>query len=207
MGDYAASGRYYIACNADSILAQPNTLTGSIGIFGRIPNIEGLNKKIGLTYDGVKTNKFSDAITLNRAFSPEERNMMQNMINRGYELFTKRCAEGRNMQIDSLKAIAEGRVWTGLDAQRLGLVDELGGLNDAINIAAEKAGLENFSIKSYPEKEDFITTLMKDFSEGVEARMMKSTLGNENYRILKQIEQAKEMNGIFALLPFNISLN
>ena len=207
MGDYAASGGYYIACNADTILAQPNTLTGSIGIFGTIPNIEGLNKKIGLTHDGVKTNKLSDAITLNRAFTPEERNIMQNMVNRGYELFTRRCADGRNMQVDSLKAIAEGRVWTGEDAKRLGLVDEMGGLNDAINIAAKKAGLESYSLKSYPEKEDFMTTLLKEFGGDTEARIMKRTIGNENYQIMKQIEQAKSMNGIFALMPFNISMN
>ena len=207
MGDYAASGGYYIACNADTILALPNTLTGSIGIFGTIPNIEGLNKKIGLTHDGVKTNKLSDAITLNRAFTPEERNIMQNMVNRGYELFTRRCADGRNMQVDSLKAIAEGRVWTGEDAKRLGLVDELGGLNDAINIAAKKAGLESYSLKSYPEKEDFMTTLLKEFGGDTEARIMKRTIGNENYQIMKQIEQAKSMNGIFALMPLNISMN
>lgn len=207
MGDYAASGGYYIACNADTILAQPNTLTGSIGIFGTIPNVAGLNNKVGLTNDVVKTNKMSDAITFNRAFTPEERNMMQNYVNRGYELFTKRCADGREMQIDSLKAIAEGRVWTGEDAKRLGLVDELGGLNDAITIAAGKAGLENYSIKSYPEKEDFMTTLMKDFGGDFEGKIMKSRIGDENYRILKQIEQAKNFNGIFALMPMTFSFN
>lgn len=207
MGDYAASGGYYISCIADTILALPTTLTGSIGIFGTIPNIEGLNNKVGLTHDVVKTNKLSDAITFNRAFSPEERDLMQNMVNRGYELFTKRCADGRGMQIDSLKAIAEGRVWTGEDAKRLGLVDELGGLNDAINIAAKKAGLENYSLKSYPEKEDFMTTLMKDFGGDTEVKIMKRTIGNENYQIMKQIEQAKNFNGIFALMPFNISMN
>lgn len=207
MGDFAASGGYYIACDADTILAQPNTITGSIGIFGLIPNIGGLNKKIGLTHDGVKTNKLSDAVDLNRAFTPEERNLMQNMVNRGYELFTKRCADGRSMQIDSLKAIAEGRVWTGEDAKRLGLVDELGGLNDAIAIAAKKAGLENYSLKTYPEKESFMTTLLKDLGGDSEVKWMKSKIGNENYRILQQIEEAKNLNGIFALMPFNISMN
>lgn len=207
MGDYAASGGYYIACDADTILAQPNTLTGSIGIFGLIPNIDGLNKKIGLTYDGVKTNKLSDAITYNRAFTPEERNLMQNSINRGYELFTKRCADGRSMQIDSLKAIAEGRVWTGEDAKRLGLVDELGGLNDAITIAAKKAGLEKYSLKSYPEKEDFMTTLLKEFSGDAEVKFLKKSIGNENYQLLKQIEEAKSMNGIYALMPMSFTFN
>lgn len=208
MGDYAASGGYYISCNADSILAQPNTITGSIGIFGRIPNTAGLNKKIGLTHDGVKTNKMSDALTsFNRAFTPEERNLLQAHINRGYELFTKRCADGRNMHIDSLKAVAEGRVWTGEDALRLGLVDKLGGLDDAIKIAAAKANLENYRVKDYPEKEDFMTRLLKDMNSEVEVRFMKSKLGNENFLILQQIEQAKNMNGAFALMPYQISLN
>lgn len=207
MGDYAASGGYYIACHADIILAQPNTLTGSIGIFGTFPNIAGLNKKIGLTYDGVKTNKLSDAITPNRAFSPEERNLLQNYINRGYELFVKRCADGRTMHTDSIKAVAEGRVWTGEDAKRLGLVDELGGLNDAITIAAKKAGMENYSIKAYPEKEDFFTTLMKDFNASIEARLFKSKLGSESYQLLKQIEETKSMNGAYALMPFTFTMN
>lgn len=207
MGDYAASGGYYISCLADSIIAQPTTLTGSIGIFGVIPNIEGLNKKIGLTYDGVKTNKMSDAISVNRAFTPEERNLMQAYINRGYELFTKRCADGRSMNIDSLKAIAEGRVWTGEDALRIGLVDKLGGLNDAIKIAAGKAKLTNYMIKGYPAKEDFMTRLMKDMNTEVETRILKSKLGYENYMILKQIEQAKKLNGIQALMPLNMSMN
>ncbi|NLO72122.1 MAG: signal peptide peptidase SppA [Porphyromonadaceae bacterium] len=205
MGDYAASGGYYIACLADSILAQPNTLTGSIGVFGTIPNIAGLNKKIGLTHDGVKTNKLSDAISFNRPFSPEERNLMQGYVDRFYEFFIKRCADGRSMHADSIKAIAEGRVWTGEDAKRLGLVDELGGLSDAIKIAANKANLEDYSIKSYPEKEDFMTTLLKDFGGETEARIMKSTIGNENYQLLKQIEQAKKMNGIYALMPMSFS--
>lgn len=208
MGDYAASGGYYISCNADSILAQPNTITGSIGIFGTIPNVAGLHKKIGLTHDGVKTNKMSDMMTgYRRAFTPEERNLLQAHINRGYELFTKRCADGRSMQIDSLKAVAEGRVWTGVDALKLGLVDKLGGLDDAVKIAAAKANLSNYRVKDYPEKEDFMTRLLKDMNSEVEAKFMKSKLGNENFLILKQIEQAKSMNGAFALMPYQISLN
>lgn len=207
MGDYAASGGYYISCVADTILAQPNTLTGSIGIFGTFPNIAGLNSKLGLTYDGVKTNKMSDAVDYNRAFTPEERNLLQTYVNRGYELFVKRCADGRSMQPDAIKAIAEGRVWTGEDAKRLGLVDELGGLNDAIKIAAGKAKLDNYSIKSYPEKEDFFTTLMKDFNGSIESRFLKSKLGDMNYKILRQIEETQNMNGIYAVIPFNISMN
>ena len=129
MVDYAASGGYYISCMADEIVAQPNTITGSIGIFGLIPNFSGLNSKIGLTYDGVKTNKLSDAISVNRAFRPEERALMQNHVNRGYELFVQRCADGRKKSVAQIKAIAEGRVWTGIDAKSIGLVDKIGGLD------------------------------------------------------------------------------
>lgn len=207
MGDYAASGGYYISCDADSIIAQPGTLTGSIGIFGTIPNIDGLNKKLGLSYDGVKTNKMSDAISLNRAFTPEERNLMQTYVNTGYELFVKRCADGRGIAVDSLKTIAEGRVWTGEDAVKIGLVDALGGLNDAVRIAAGKAKLDKYMVKSYPAKDDFMTKLLKNMNTEVETRFMKSKLGNENYRILRIIEDAKNMNGIHALMPFNITLN
>ncbi len=207
MGDYAASGGYYISCDADSIIAQPGTLTGSIGIFGTIPNIDGLNKKLGLSYDGVKTNKMSDAISLNRAFTPEERNLMQTYVNTGYELFVKHCADGRGIAVDSLKTIAEGRVWTGEDAVKIGLVDALGGLNDAVRIAAGKAKLDKYMVKSYPAKDDFMTKLLKNMNTEVETRFMKSKLGNENYRILRIIEDAKNMNGIHALMPFNITLN
>ncbi len=203
MGDYAASGGYYISCMADTIVAQPNTITGSIGIFGLIPNIDGLNKKLGLTYDGVKTNKLSDAISINRAFRPEERDLMQAYVNRGYELFVKRCADGRGMTVDEIKAVAEGRVWTGEDAKKLGLVDVLGGLNDAIAIAVEKSGLEKYRVVEYPEKEDFATRLMKGLSGDVEAKFAKSTLG-ENYQVFQYLKQATQMQGIQARLPYEL---
>ncbi len=203
MGDYAASGGYYISCMADEIIAQPNTITGSIGIFGMIPNIQGLNNKIGLTYDVVKTNTLSDAISLNRPFRAEERDLMQNYVNRGYELFVKRCADGRNKTAEQIKTIAEGRVWTGVDAIKIGLVDKLGGLNDAIEIAAKKAKLDKYQVKQYPEKEDFATKLMKSFGEEAEARYAKAFLG-ENYKLFKHIKDIEKMNGIQARLPFDI---
>jgi len=203
MGDYAASGGYYISCMADSILAQPNTITGSIGIFGLIPNIGGLNKKLGFTYDVVKTNKMSDAPSVNRAFRPEERALMQNYVNHGYELFLKRCAEGRGRTIDQIKAVAEGRVWTGSEALSIGLVDALGNLSDAINIAAQKAQLTDYQVRFYPEKEDFATRLLKNFGGDVEARILKSQMG-EKYRIYKQVKSFEYLNGIQARLPYEI---
>ncbi len=203
MGDYAASGGYYISCVADEIVAQPNTITGSIGIFGIIPNISGLNSKLGLTYDGVKTNKMSDAISVNRPFRPEERELMQNYVNRGYELFVKRCADGRKKTPDQIKAIAEGRVWTGEDALKIGLVDKIGGIDEAIKIAAGKAKLTAYNVKEYPAKEDFATKLMKSFGDEMESKIMKVQLG-ENYKIFKALKNVEKVNGIQARLPYEL---
>jgi protease IV len=205
MGDYAASGGYYISCMADKIVAQPNTITGSIGIFGVIPNISGLNEKLGLTYDGVKTNKMSDAITVNRKFTPEERDLMQNYVNRGYELFVKRCADGRKMKTEQIKAIAEGRVWTGEDAIKIGLVDKIGGLNDAIALAVTKAKLKTYNVSEYPEKETFESKFMKSFSDDVETRFLKAQLG-EQYKLFKQVRNLDKINGIQARLPYDLNI-
>lgn len=205
MGDYAASGGYYISCMADKIVAQPNTITGSIGIFGLIPNIEGLNNKLGFTYDGVKTNKMGDAISVNRKFTPEERDLMQGYVNRGYELFVKRCADGRKKTTDQIKAIAEGRVWTGEDALKIGLVDKIGGMDVAMKLAVEKAKLGAYMVKEFPVKEDFFTKLMKDFDSSVETRILKSQLG-EDYKLLKKVQELKQINGIQARMPFEFDL-
>lgn len=203
MGDYAASGGYYIACMADKIVAQPNTITGSIGIFGVIPNISGLNEKLGITYDGIKTNKMSDAISINRAFTPDERNLMQNYVNRGYELFVKRCAEGRKMKPEQIKAIAEGRVWTGEDALKIGLVDKIGGLNDAIKMAVDKAKLKSYNVSEYPEKEDFATKIMKNFSKDIQTSLLKSQLGDQ-YNAFQQIKNLGRINGIQARMSYDL---
>ena len=205
MGDYAASGGYYISCIADKIVAQPNTITGSIGIFGVIPNIKGLDEKLGITYDGVKTNKMSDAISVTRPFTPDERNLMQNYVNRGYELFVKRCADGRKMKVDQIKAIAEGRVWTGEDAIKIGLVDKIGGLNDAIKMAVDKAKLKSYYINEYPEKEDFATKFMKNFTKDMETSFMKSQLGDQ-YTVFKKIKDAGKLNGIQARMSFDVDI-
>ena len=205
MGDMAASGGYYIACMADRIVAQPTTLTGSIGVFGQIPNAEGLTKKIGLNIDGVKTNKHSEGITLLRPMSPEQRDLLQMSVNRTYELFVKRCADGRGMTPDAIKAIAEGRVWTGTDALEIGLVDQLGGLADAVALAAEAAGLESYGVAEFPEKEDFMTRLMKEMSVSVEARVLRSALGTQ-YRYFKTLETLPQQCGVMALMPFEVEV-
>ena len=165
MGDYAASGGYYISCCADYIFAEPTTLTGSIGIFGTVPNASKLMDKIGMDVDGVSTNKHSD-LTTNAVFkgmNPQEMALMQSMVERGYDLFTKRCAEGRGMTQDEIKKIGEGRVWLGKDALEIGLVDSLGNINDAISKAAELATLGEYAISYYPEKTDPFEEMLKMF--------------------------------------------
>ncbi|HOA46085.1 MAG: signal peptide peptidase SppA [Paludibacteraceae bacterium] len=205
MGDYAASGGYYMSCAADTIVAQPNTITGSIGIFGLIPNIQGLTDKIGLDFDGVKTNKLSDFGDVSRPLTATEKVLLQNYINEGYELFVKRCADGRKLSVESIKAIGEGRVWSGLEAKRIGLVDEIGGLDKAIDIAVEKAGLTNYMVKEYPAKKNLFTKLMEDISS-VKTDIVRETLGKD-YTYFKYINQLKQMSGAQARLPFLLEIN
>ena len=206
MGDYAASGGYYISCAADYIVADPTTLTGSIGIFGMFPNMEELlTDKLGLHFDMVKTNKFADMGTLARPFNSDERAAMQNYINNGYKLFVKRCADGRGMSVGAIEKIAEGRVWTGATAKELGLVDELGGLNKAIEIAAQKAEVEAYSLLTYPSKESFFSSLMNEGkSNYIEGQLME-TLG-EAYPSIKFIQNVKDMDRIQARMPFDLRI-
>ena len=135
--------------------------------------------------------------------SPEERDLMQNYVNRGYELFVKRCADGRKMTTDEIKMVAEGRVWTGEDAQRIGLVDKIGGLQDAIKVAVAKAKLKTYNVSEYPEKETFETKLMKSFGKDVETSFMKAQLG-EQYDVFMQIKNLGKINGIQARLPYDL---
>lgn len=165
MGDLAASGGYYISCGADYIYAEPTTLTGSIGIFGTVPNVSKLMDKIGLDIDGVKTNQHADLTTnaIYKGMNKQEMALMQTMVERGYDLFTKRCAEGRGVSQDAIKKVGEGRVWLGKDALEIGLVDELGNINSAIAKAAELANLGQYAIVDYPEKTDPFEELIKMF--------------------------------------------
>lgn len=206
MGDYAASGGYYMSCIADTIVTQPTTLTGSIGIFGILPNYEGLISKLGISFDGVKTHELSDFSNTTRPMSDSERALFQQYINQGYEDFVGRCAEGRGMTTDQIKAIAEGRVWLGVDALPLGLVDEMGGLDKAIAIAAEKANLtDNYSLAEYPKQKDFITTFMEQLSGDVKARAIKSRLGNDAY-LYDWYQRLSGAAGMQALMPYYIQL-
>ena len=207
MGNYAASGGYYISCIADSIVAEPATLTGSIGIFGMFPNFEGFTNKIGVTTSVVKTNKFSDFGNLMRPLNNDEKGLMQMMITRGYYLFVDRCAEGRNMTREQIEKVAEGRIWSGEMAKELGLVDELGGIDRALEIAVAKAGIENYSLKSYPEKESFLVNIMKSGTGNfVESQIIKSKIGSY-YNDLILLRNLEERDMIQARLPFEINMN
>ncbi len=206
MGDYAASGGYYISCAADYIVADPTTLTGSIGIFGMFPNMEELlTDKLGLHFDMVKTNKFADMGTLARPFNADERAAMQNYINNGYKLFVKRCADGRGMSVEAIEKIAEGRVWTGATAKELGLVDELGGLDKAIEIAAQKAEVEAYSLLTYPSKKSFFSSLMNEGKNNYIEGQLMETLG-ESYSSIKFIQSVKDMDRIQARMPFDLRI-
>lgn len=165
MGDVAASGGYYIACAADVIVAEPTTITGSIGVFGILFNAQKFfNNKLGITFDQVKTGKYADLGDYTRALTESERFIIQNEVNRIYEDFTQKVALGRNMPIEKVKSIAEGRVWSGIDAKRIGLIDEFGNTDTAIAIAAKKAKLSSYRIISLPEIEDPIKKLMRNLS-------------------------------------------
>lgn len=170
MGDYAASGGYYISCGADYIFAEPTTITGSIGIFGTIPNVSKLRNKIGLDIDDYGTNKHStlewDAIY--KGMNAEERQLMQTMVERGYDLFTSRCAAGRHVSQDYIKSIGEGRVWLGDKGKEIGIVDEMGNLNNAIDKAVELAGLESYKIAYYPAVKDPWAEILKSFDNTTE---------------------------------------
>lgn len=171
MGDYAASGGYYISCSADYIYAEPTTLTGSIGIFGLIPSMQKLREKVGLDIDEVGTHRHATMMSGvgMRSMTEDEQQMMQAMIERGYDLFTGRCAAGRGLSQDSIKVIGEGRVWLGKDALQIGLVDSLGGIDDAIRKAAELAGVgEDYELGYWPEKKDFLTTLLESLDNTTE---------------------------------------
>lgn len=206
MGDYAASGGYYMSCAADYIVAEPTTLTGSIGIFGMIPNMEGLlTDKLGFHFDVVKTNQMSDFGSLNRPFSADERALMQNYIENGYKLFINRCAAGRKMSQQDIEKIAEGRVWTGRAALELGLVDELGGLARATEVAVERAGVEHYTVLNYPEKENILSSIMGVTPERYINSKAEQVFG-PYYNGVQLLRQVEQMDQIQARIPFDLNI-
>lgn len=194
MGDYAASGGYYISSEADYIFAEPNTLTGSIGIFGTIPNLKQIREKVGLDMDGVTTNAHSDLESnmVYKGMNPSEQAMMQQMIERGYDLFTRRCAEGRHTSQDAIKQIAEGRVWLGEDALQIGLVDSLGNIDDALAKAAQLAEVEDYQISYFPQRKDFFTELME--------QMQNNGMTDEE-RLVMKVREFVSRPRVMAIMP------
>jgi protease-4 len=208
MGDVAASGGYYIACNADKIFAEATTITGSIGVFGTLPNGKDLADKMGINAEQVKTNKNAVTYSFFEPLSEEQRAFIKEGINDVYELFTQRVADGREgLTQDDVKAIAQGRVWTGSDALNNGLVDELGGLDDALKYAAELAEIEDYRIKELPVYEKTIEELVEGFGliKSKES-ILEEELGVENYKILKEIKTMTEQKGVQLLFPFNTEI-
>ena len=206
MGDYAASGGYYISCAADTIVAEPTTLTGSIGIFGLIPNAKGLTDKLGLSFDVVKTHKFADFGNIMRGMNTDEQTLLQMYINQGYDLFVSRCAEGRKMSKNEIEKIAEGRVWTGEAAKKIGLVDILGGIDKALEIAVKKAKVEGYTVVGYPDRKNVLQELLNSKPGNyIESRMLKSQLGDyyNGFSMLKNLEKADFMQ---ARVPFELNI-
>jgi protease-4 len=204
MGDYAASGGYYIACNSDYIVAQPNTLTGSIGVFGILPNAEKfLKNKLGITVDVVKTSSHADFPTVTRGMDEYERNVMQNQVEEFYTQFITRVSEGRKMKIEAVDSIGQGRVWAGVDAIKIGLVDELGTMEVAIQKAAELANLDNYSILELPKQTDWFTKLLNQQKEDAVEEALKTKLGDLYYTV-KGVQNIINAKGIQARMPMEI---
>ncbi|MEP1088813.1 signal peptide peptidase SppA [Algoriphagus sp.] len=207
MGEVAASGGYYISAPADTIVAQPNTITGSIGIFGMMFNAqELLNDKLGITVDVVKTGELSDFMNPTRPLTEVERNIIQGTVEDGYETFISRVAEGRGMSPEAVKEVASGRVWTGNQAKERGLVDVLGGLNTTIELAAARIGAtDDYRVVYYPTQKPWFETIMEDLGNNVQVRVLKSQLG-ENYKLYQQVEKLKSYEGIQVRMPQDITI-
>jgi protease IV len=206
MGDVAASGGYYIACAADQIIAEPNTITGSIGVFGVLFNAEKFFKnKLGITFDGTKTAEFADLGDYSRPLSPTEKNIIQQSVNQIYKDFTNKVAAGRNLPIQKVLNIAGGRVWSGSDALRIGLVDSLGNMNDALRLAAQKANLKDYRIINLPEETATLEKILTGLSGKIKMQFLKAEYG-EGYQYYQEFANIKSMKGIQTRLPVNLNI-
>jgi len=201
-GDVAASGGYYIGCAADSIFVQPNTITGSIGVFGIIPNFQNLmTNKLGITFDGVKTGKYADIMATNRPMTEGEKFIIQNELNRIYSGFVGRVADGRKKSKAYIDSIGGGHVWIGTDAVQIGLADRIGSFNDAIKAAAKKAKLKKYKVVEYPDVIDPWKSLMEEGTDRVKTYYTKQELG-DNYMLYQQMKKVIASSGIQARMPF-----
>ena len=211
MGDVAASGGYYISCAADKIFAEPTTITGSIGVFGMIPNMQGFfNHKLGLTFDGVQTHKYAGMMTVTRPLTVEEKGIIQGFVDDFYATFTQRVAEGRGMTPAQVDSIGQGRVWAGTDALRIGLVDTLGGLEDALAEAVHMAGLEAgaYRTENYPEQKDFFEELQASLGVRMKAWVAQETFGADADMLqrFEQVKRVRSMSGLQARMPFTLAV-
>ncbi len=208
MGNLAASGGYYISCIADSVFANNNTLTGSIGVFGMIPNMRGFfNNKLGITFDGVATGPYANFGSIDRPLNEGERKIFQNGIDTVYAVFTKRVADGRKLEATQVDSIAQGRVWTGKRAIKIGLTDKIGGLQDAISSAAKLAKLSSYQLREYPEPVDIVSQITGQYKKNISENATATTLGPELYPFFQYVQQIKFMgNGPQARLPFEVKI-
>jgi protease-4 len=205
MGDVAASGGYYIACNADSIFAQPNTITGSIGVFGIIPNMKKFfNNKLGITFDGVQTGKYAD-ISINRPLQEDEKMILQQEINQIYKTFTQKVATGRRKTVAYVDSIGQGRVWTGEQALKNGLVDRLGNIDDAIRSAAKMAKLKDYKVVAYPSQKDPFQEIFETSSDKIRTYFTKQELGDQ-YTYYQQIKSVLNRSGMQARMPYEVMI-
>jgi protease-4 len=211
MGNYAASGGYYIAANADRIFAEPNTITGSIGVFGMLPNMNQLGKNIGINAEQVKTHDNASGYSVFEPIDENFKGYVLESIERIYATFLKRVADGRKMTTAQVDAIGQGRVWTGVDAHKLGLVDEIGGLDAAIKYAAKLGKTSSYRTENYPEYEKSFDDLLANFT-GIamfktKEQLLKEQLGEEGFQMLEQIKRVKSRKGIQAMMPYEIEIH
>lgn len=207
MGNLAASGGYWISTNADYIFAQPTTITGSIGVFGIIPNLEGMMSNIGINIDNIMTNENSDFIDVMKPLSPYQHAKLNEVITKIYTDFTELVARTRNLDVTYVDSIAKGRVWAGVDALGIGLIDEFGGLEDAIAYAAEKAELgDDYRVTTYPKRKDFMVQLIEELTGQTRQTIIKQELG-EYYTYYQKMQTLKTMKGVQARMPFFMEIN
>lgn len=211
MGNLAASGGYYISCNADRIFAEPSTITGSIGVFGMLPNFKQLADNIGINAEQVKTHQNASGYSVFEPVDENFKNITLESIESIYSTFLNRVASGRKMTTSQVDSIAQGRVWTGLDAVKIGLVDELGGLDNAIAYAAKLGKTDSYKTKNFPEYEKNFDDILAKFGIAKmnlsREAILKEELGEENYKVLEQIKRANQLKGVQAIMPYSLNIN
>lgn len=206
-GDVAASGGYYIACGADKILATPTTLTGSIGVIGMIPNMKNFfNNKLGVKFDHILTNEYADFIPFDRPLNSQEKDILRRMIDNTYDVFITHVSNGRNINKEMVDKIGQGRIWTGIDALEIGLIDKIGDLQDAVNLAAEMAGLTDWRVTELPEQKDFLSMILEDMQNGAVRKSVNAEMG-EYYKYYQYLKNAASFQGIQARIPFEIEID